>query len=157
MALAIFSTWTTFGTWLPGDERGWFHHGRWEAPDVLRRFEATLQMSEDAAILSDHRRRLVERTIADHCIHRRWTLYAVNCRSNHVHVVVSAPDQPVNLPREQFKSWCTRKLIDEAKASGLATRRNWWTQRGWDSLIYDENGLAEAVDYVLNRQSPRDY
>jgi hypothetical protein len=25
-ALAYFLTWTTYGTWLPGDERGWVQY-----------------------------------------------------------------------------------------------------------------------------------
>ena len=32
--LAYFLTWATYGTWLPGDERGWieYRHG-WKLPD----------------------------------------------------------------------------------------------------------------------------
>ena len=31
--LACFLTWTTYGTWLPGDERGWVElHGGFERP-----------------------------------------------------------------------------------------------------------------------------
>ena len=26
--LAYFLTWTTYGTWLPGDERGWIEAGK---------------------------------------------------------------------------------------------------------------------------------
>ena len=26
--LAYFLTWSTYGTWLPGDERGWIEHER---------------------------------------------------------------------------------------------------------------------------------
>jgi len=35
MAIAIFSTWTTYGSWLPGDERGWWQRGRGlQLPDL---------------------------------------------------------------------------------------------------------------------------
>jgi hypothetical protein len=32
--LAYFLTWVTYGTWLPGDDRGWveYRHG-WQLPD----------------------------------------------------------------------------------------------------------------------------
>ena len=35
--LAYFITWATYGTWLPGDERGWveYRHG-WQLPDRAR-------------------------------------------------------------------------------------------------------------------------
>jgi hypothetical protein len=113
MAIAFFSTWTTYGTWLPGDQRGWFKRGHGlQESDPLREFEAALRMTEDAVTLDHQQRRLVEKTIADHCGIRQWMLHAVNCRSNHVHVVVTAPDRPIEVPREQFKSWCTRNLMD---------------------------------------------
>lgn len=37
--LAFFLTWTTYGTWLPGDERGWVAKGKGfqgPAPDKER-------------------------------------------------------------------------------------------------------------------------
>jgi hypothetical protein len=47
--LAYFFTWSTYGTWLPGDERGWveYRHG-WQLPDVVRKLEAEARMTEDA-------------------------------------------------------------------------------------------------------------
>jgi hypothetical protein len=42
-------------------------------------------------------------------------LHAVNCRSNHVHVVVTANRDPDEV-REQFKAWCTRRLKQGAGA-----------------------------------------
>jgi hypothetical protein len=35
--LALFLTWTTYGQWLPGDERGWVEKpGRCRQPDAQR-------------------------------------------------------------------------------------------------------------------------
>jgi hypothetical protein len=35
--LAYFPTWTTYGAWLPGDERGWVEKpGHFRAPDAQR-------------------------------------------------------------------------------------------------------------------------
>src|SRR5262245_52735492 len=115
MAIAYFSTWTTYGTWLPGDPRGWFEAGRgFQLHDELRAFESALLMTESAILLSNEQRVIVEKTISEHCRIRNWKLHAANCRTNHVHVVITAPGRPIELPREQFKSWCTRKLkLDE--------------------------------------------
>ena len=40
--LAYFLTWPIYGTWLPGDERGWveYRHG-WQLPDPARKRQAT--------------------------------------------------------------------------------------------------------------------
>src|SRR5438128_2109859 len=84
--------WTTYGTWLPGDSRGWVKRGklgvRRPDPGLARR--SADSMADEAVVLSIDQRRLVEDTIRRHCDIRGWTLHAVNARSNHVHVVVTA-------------------------------------------------------------------
>src|SRR5215208_5502449 len=86
--LAYFLTWTTYGTWLPGDDRGWTKRGKGQQlPDFYRMFASALRMTEDAIVLSPQQRLAVEETIREHCRIRGWTLHAVNCRTNHVHVV----------------------------------------------------------------------
>ncbi len=108
--LGYFLTWATYGTWLPGDDRGWieYRHG-WQLPSPARKLEAEARMTEDACILDTEQRALVDKTIADHCRIRGWQLHAVNCRTNHLHVVVSANLHPDEI-RKQFKAWCTRRL-----------------------------------------------
>jgi REP element-mobilizing transposase RayT len=155
MAIAFFSTWTTYGTWLPGDPRGWYQRGRGlQEPDAMRRLEAMLLMTECAFTLDPDQRRVVEQTIADHCAIRKWHLHAANCRSNHVHVVVTAPGRPIELPREQFKAWCTRRLKGREQARTSVLREHWWTERGWDEYIDDEEVLAIVVAYVREGQGP---
>ena len=155
MALAFFSTWTTYGTWLPGDERGWFQSaGGYQAPDLMRNLEAAFRMTDDAITLDVEQRQLVEKTIADHCAIRNWELHAVNCRSNHVHAVVAAPDRAIEIPREQCKSWCTRKLKvrEQLCDPQRVVRKNWWSERGWDEYIDTERSLAEVIAYVVDGQ-----
>jgi REP element-mobilizing transposase RayT len=158
IAIAIFSTWTSYGTWLPGDPSGWYQSGRGlREPDALRRLEATLLMTHSAITFDHEQRRVVENTIAGHCAIREWLLHAVNCRSNHVHVVVTAPDRPIEVPREQFKSWCTRRLKERerGRSGSAAVRESWWTDRGWDEYIDDEDALANVIAYVRDGQGPR--
>ena len=110
-------------------------------------------MTEGAITLDSQQRNLVEKTIADHCAIQNWTLHAVNCRSNHVHVPVTAPARTIEVPREQFKSWCTRKLKEDAKIRGLEHMRSlWWTQRGWDVYIDVEDHLLDVIAYVRHGQ-----
>jgi len=107
---AYFLTWSTYGTWLPGDERGWIEFRRgWQLPDGVRKLEAEARMSEDACRLDGEQRAVVERQVAETCKARGWELHAVNCRSNHAHVVVSAVQAP-KVVRNQLKAWCTRRL-----------------------------------------------
>lgn len=151
MAIAYFSTWTTYGTWLPGDERNWFRSGSGiQGPDLARQFEAALCMKDDAVVLNGEQRLLIERTIADHCRIRHWLLHAVNCRTNHVHVVVTAVKVPLETPREQFKSWCTRRLREQFNLAQTI-----WTERGWDEYVDGDDHLLNAIRYVREGQDFR--
>ena len=71
--LACFLTWATYGVWLPGDERGWVKRGRgFQLPDPIRKMEAEARMSEDACILDEEQRTVVNQTIVEHCRIRGW-------------------------------------------------------------------------------------
>lgn len=57
---------------------------------------------------------------------------------------------------DQLKAWCSRKLSDRAgltkPVARRAGRRHWFTERGDNEKIEDENHLANAIRYVLERQ-----
>jgi hypothetical protein len=120
--IGYFLTWATYGTWLPGDARGWveFCHG-WQLPDPIRELEAKALMTEDACILTPTHRQAVEEQIAETCAHRGWTLHTVNCRSNHVHAVVTAEVPNPKKIRIDLKAWATRTLKQKFDRS----RQNW--------------------------------
>jgi REP element-mobilizing transposase RayT len=164
--LAYYLTWRTYGTWLPGDERGWVQRGGgWHAPDPIRKLEAEAWMTEGACILDREQRQVVEKTIADHCRIRDWELYEVNCRSNHVHVVVSANIRPEAV-RSQLKAWCARKLkelekqriVERAREDNVDSvtevniREHWWAERGSRLYVNDENALEAVCQYVRDGQ-----
>lgn len=153
--LAYFITWTCYGTWLPGDERGWT---KWQkgqiVPQPLLADWCVEQMTEEAIVLTEPQRAIVGDTIASHCKIRGWHLHAMNCRSNHCHVVVTASSHDGEQVRDQLKAWCTRKL-KEAKGrepSGTSPRENWWTRKGSVRYLFDEDSLEAAIRYTLEAQ-----
>ena len=147
--LAYFLTWTTYGTWLPGDERGWNRKDEpgFQKPNPLLVESAEAKMKETAFQLSEPQRVIVEDTIRTHCEIRNWHLHAVNARSNHVHVVVTAPGYKPETVRDQFKAWCTRKLKEAGES-----RTNFWTEGGSRRWINTEDDLEAAIVYVLEAQ-----
>lgn len=178
--LAYFLTWVTYGTWLPGDERGWTDYQRgWKLPDSKLAEECKLRMSEDAVVLNATQREAVERQIRETCRHNNWTLHAVNCRSNHVHVVVSGRASTKRL-RATLKAYATRCLKtlsfsqpnsenmesvntgfesatskSPSKADGVtdqSNRERWWADRGSIHWIYSEESLFTVIEYVLEGQ-----
>jgi REP element-mobilizing transposase RayT len=156
-ALAYHITWTTYGTWLSGDARGWVRWGEFgiKPPDPEWERDARERMAEAAVLLSDEQRSIVEQTIRDHCRIRGWLLRAVNVRTNHVHVVVTANREAVEV-MNQLKAWCSRKLSDAAGLVGpvakKAGRRHWFTEGGDKQTIDTEDYFANAIRYVSEGQ-----
>ncbi len=155
--LAYFLTWPTYGTWLPGDDRGWVEYQRgWQLPDAARKLEAQAKMTDQACVLNAEQREVVERTIREHCEIRGWELFAVNCRTNHVHVVVAADRTPEIVVR-QLKAWCSRRLkeLERTRRSGeqYNEREQWWAERGSRRWLNDENSLDGAILYVQEGQA----
>jgi REP element-mobilizing transposase RayT len=153
--IAFFLTWSTYGTWLPGDARGWveYQHG-FQLPDPILELECAARMTDDACRLAPHQRERVHKQVAETCEHKRWLLHAVNCRTNHVHVVLSSTAHPKTI-REQLKAWCTRRLNEQQADSGIPEqdrRSKWWADRGSIRWIFRESDLAAAIEYVLNQQ-----
>jgi REP element-mobilizing transposase RayT len=147
--IGFFLTCATYGTWLPGDARGWVEYrGGWQLPDPARELEAAARMTEDACRLNESQRRAVEMQIAETCRHRGWRLHAVNCRSNHVHIVVSADEISPKKIRAALKAWATRRLKDQFDAA----RENWWAERGCSRFLYNDENLGAAIAYVSEGQ-----
>ncbi len=149
--IADFLTWATYAAWLPGDSRGWVeYHRGWQLSDPVREAEAAARMTEDACCLDIDHRRAVQQQIGQTCRHRGWHLHAVNCWSNHVHVVVSAPDTRPKKLRVDLKAWATRRLKQFDPR-----RENGWVERGSIRFVYDEDRLEAVILYVTQGQDRR--
>jgi len=146
--IAYFITWTTYGSWLPGDERGWWRKGgKLQSTNMLIQSMAADDMKEQAFRLNSEQRRVVEETITRHCEIRSWVLHAVNVRSNHVHVVVTAPGYAPETVRDQLKAWCSRRV----KAT-RSSRKRFWTEGASCRWINREEQLEAAIAYVRDAQ-----
>ncbi len=148
--LAYLITWTTHGTWLPGDARGWVAYATpgIQAPDPARFAAVRQTLNAPPVVLDAEQRALVETTVRAHCNVRGWSLHAVNVRSNHVHVVVTAPETDPKKAMDQFKAWCSRRLNERMGK----VNEHWWTRHGSTKWINDEKYLRNAIRYVLERQ-----
>jgi REP element-mobilizing transposase RayT len=112
-------------------------------------------MTEPAITLDPEQRALVKDTIADHCRIRGWHHHVAKCRSNHVHVVVTAPECDPKEVRDQLKAWCTRCLKDLERIRRpqvTKIRENWWTEGGSKRVLNTEADLDTAIRYVRECQ-----
>ncbi len=148
--IAFFITVSTYGTWLPGDQRGWVeYYNGWHLPDPVRVIEAKARMTEHAKLLTPQQRSLVEEHVRETCNYRQWICHAVNCRTNHMHTVISAPYTPPKKIRADLKAWCSKRL----KTSTLPTVTDkWWAERGSIRWVFDEEALNRVIFYTVEGQ-----
>ena len=109
--IAFFITWTVYGTYLQGAENGWRRRCKGaqlpQADLVAWRRD---RLKHDVLSLTPDQREVVESECRRHCEHRNWKVWEVNSRSNHVHVIVTAPGVSGGIVRDQLKANCTRGL-----------------------------------------------
>jgi REP element-mobilizing transposase RayT len=151
--VAYLLTWTTYGTWLPGDARGWVdphrRHGEVvEPPDNYREARARERMTEDAVVLGAPVRDAVEKAIRATCAYKGWSVHALEVRSNHVHAVVSAIGVPPGEVMRMLKSYASRALN---ALQPMRPREHWWTRDGSKRYLNTEESLHAAVRYVQNQ------
>ena len=134
---------------VASDERGWqkFKFGGIQPPDPKRESAARAEMTETEFVMSEIHREIVEQTVRKHCEIRKWHLHVVNARSNHVHVVVTAPGYAPKIVREQFQAWCTRKVKEV-----VPDRENFWTERGSGRCINTLEELERVIQYCSEAQ-----
>ena len=152
--LAYFITFRCYGTWLPGDERGWTDRPVQSRELSLRSGHPDLHsmaqtaMAQEPFVLEQAHREAVDAAIRDVCVHRSWTLHALNVRTNHVHLVVSAGSTPEQV-MTSLKAWSTRRLRE---AGLIAEGVKPWSRHGSTRYLWREDQVKAACSYVLDAQ-----
>ncbi|HLD84864.1 MAG TPA: transposase [Coxiellaceae bacterium] len=152
--LAYFLTFTTYGTWLHGDNR----------TSVIRKTknEAARQISphlklfnmmqhhlkENSYEMTRDERNIVLNTIKTSCKINRWFLHALHVRSNHVHAVIDADQLPEYIAGK-FKANASRELKQLPKNQ---SRQKFWTRHASTQYLWSEHDMHFAMQYVIEQQ-----
>jgi REP element-mobilizing transposase RayT len=151
--VTYFITWTTYGTWLPGDHRGWRKTRKGnQPPQPLLENWVRNRMTEDPVLLNSERRAKVERVCRDHANIRGWVIHAVSARTNHVHIAVTADADPKKV-RDQFKANATRVL--RQVPDPIASKKV-WTKGGDCEIVDGDDELERVVQYITEAQDRMD-
>ena len=148
--IAWFITWTVYGTFLQGDERGWRKRKKGNQMPQPRLAEwHEERLNYQIILLNMEQRTALKTEIERLSIFRGWNLWVHDVRTNHAHVVVTAVGFPGSKVRDQMKANCTRVLRER----WLQFRdRAVWTKGGdWQS-INSESDLEQAILYVRDAQ-----
>lgn len=153
--LAYLITFRTYGTWLHGDGRSSVdRHGRniYGAEkvglDPVFAVKMEQNMVAEMFLLDGRMRSVVADSIRSVCAIRHYGLPALNVRTNHAHVVVSAETPPTSI-MTAFKANATRDL----REAGLITSdQRVWSRGGSTRYLWKPRNVELAVDYTLNGQ-----
>lgn len=152
--LAYLITFRCYGTWLHGDERGSVDQEHnvygtpFLSPDKQREAEERGRLKQAPVTLDAARREAVAQAIHAVCQHRGWGLMAINVRTNHVHVVVSAGCKPEKALND-FKAYATRAMRQGGVwQSDLSP----WSEHGSRRYLWTPRHVERACDYVLHHQ-----
>jgi REP element-mobilizing transposase RayT len=160
-------TWTTYGTWLPGDDRGFVsnvrgnvgpevrHNRPGTEPDPKQRglwLAARDHLAGSAVYLTGGHARHVLKQFQETAAYRGWELLAVAIMANHVHLIVGVPGDPEpDMLLRDFKSYASRSLN---RLAGRPTGGTWWTESGSRRKLPNESAVSAAVGYVRAQEYP---
>jgi REP element-mobilizing transposase RayT len=139
---------------MHGDERGSidrYHrgYGTPALPPSPRREQIETRLLKHSQVKFDlQQRRAIERGMKETCHFRKWNLWAVNVRTNHVHCVLTA-------------HFSAKRVIAALKANATRTMRAascWggdfspWARGGSTKYVWTDEELRNAIAYVVEGQ-----
>jgi REP element-mobilizing transposase RayT len=159
---ALLITWTCYGTWLPGDERGHVSNvllseGGFDpkrnvpgtpvaAGDAFTRTRAAALQKGATVWLTEAQALCAAGALVEAARDRDWHIRRAALMANHVHVVVcDCPDDGPAV-RRVFKGVSQAAL---SKAEGRSQR--WWTAGGSDRYKHGTAAVQAGIDYVANQ------
>jgi REP element-mobilizing transposase RayT len=140
--LGYMLTWTTYGSWLQGDQQGYVKDSKvLPASPALESANKTRLQSPQFK-LNTFGKNIVRSAMTEEAKKLGQKIYAVSTYSNHVHLVVNHIELPIEKVVSHYKNAARLALRDAGFCGKI------WT-RGFDKrFCYSEMGLMEKVAYV---------
>lgn len=159
-----FLTSTTYGSWLPGDKRGfvsnhpddhqaWVRHNLpdtpWSADDAERRELAESLLNGPPIYLTQEQAQTVVSQFLETASYRHWNLHGVAVMASHFHTAISADDavESVAMLRD-LKSYASRRLNQQWTRPDSGT---WWTESGSRRPVRDDTHFANIIRYLADQ------
>lgn len=140
--LGYMLTWTTYGTWVQGDERRYVKDGETLPANRPLAIDNEEQLTKDAVILTVNQRKAIEAAIRAKANEIGQKLYAISVDSRHVHIVIDYTTTDTGLIVRYYKMAGQTALRKEGFSGRL------WT-KGFDKrFCFDEKSLYGRINYV---------
>jgi len=140
--LGYLVTWTTYGTWLQGDKRGYAKDGRILNPDANIKATNLRNLQKQPVSLTTIQKQIVNQAIAVKAEQLGRNLLAIAVCQNHIHLVVAYNGTPIEYSVRHYKN-----------AALVALRKYGLVGRVWSSgfdkrFCFDQKSLQKRIDYV---------
>jgi REP element-mobilizing transposase RayT len=140
--LAYMVTWTTYGTWLQGDKKGYVKDGQIIKPDADLEAANLRNLQKQPVRLTTIQKEIVNQAIAGKAEQLGQNVLAIAVCQNHVHLVVAYNGTPIEFSVKHYKN----AAISALRKHGLVGRV--WSS-GFDKrFCFDEKSLRKRIDYV---------
>jgi REP element-mobilizing transposase RayT len=135
-------TWTTYGSWLQGDERGYVKDGMIHEPNKqLNQANRTLMKCDEAGLTLEQRQ-IVINTLRKEAGLLGQEIYAIAVGKNHIHLVVSFNDLDAGVAVSHYKNAARLAIQDDGFIGKL------WTRGFSKRYCFDEQQLQAVIAYV---------
>jgi REP element-mobilizing transposase RayT len=137
-------TWTTYGSWLPGDKRGYVDNGKTLLGDVKILERNRKRQKSSIVKLNAREKEIVKRTILVEAEKIDHKIEALSVYSNHIHLLARPHTESIEKLAGRYKSMTTRALWQKGRKGRI------WT-KGYDKrFCFSEEEIANRIKYVQN-------
>jgi len=139
-------TWTTYGTWLQGDERGYVKNGKTYPGNKALKTANESSQSAEAVLLSKTEKQIVKQAIIEEAALQGQKIYAISVCSNHVHLLAGYIEKPISKIVAYYKKAARLALKSKGRTGKV------WT-RGYDKrFCFDQTVLNQKIKYVRDHE-----
>ncbi len=161
---ALFITWTTYGTWLPGDPRGYVsntlmkngrytsrrsQHGEPVSRDNPHTFAAAKKAQQHETVwLLPQQAFTVAEAMKNAAAARHWHIIRAAVMAGHVHTLTANCPDDGPAVRRILKGVSTAAL-----SAGAGHPGRWWTRGGSGRYLHSQCSLDAVEEYIRNQRA----
>ena len=140
-------TWTTYGTWLQGDERGYVKNGKILAQNDKLRSANRRQQKYSTVRFNSEQKQIVQNSIIKEAQRINHKMFAIAVCSNHVHLVAGVSKESIEQAVHRYKYSATLALRK------LGTDGKIWS-KGFDKrFCFTDRELENKIKYVQSHHN----
>ncbi len=145
--IGYMATWTTYGTWLQGDERGYVRDGKTLAQNDKLKSANQRQQKYPTVKLNSEQKQIIRDAIVEEAQRINHKIFALAVCSNHVHIVAGVSEESIEQSVHRYKYSATlalRKFGSQGKI---------WS-KGFDKrFCFTDKELENKVRYVRSHHT----